>query len=58
MIPCDKCIEIECDECPLWNKYKGGRKERTMNKLLSVLEKIMYILAIVYIGLVIYYKTH
>lgn len=29
-----------------------------MNKLLSVLKKIMYILAIVYIGLVIYYKTH
>lgn len=24
MIPCDGCIELECDKCPLWYKYKGG----------------------------------
>lgn len=27
MIPCDNCIEIECDNCPLWDKYKGGQTE-------------------------------
>ena len=40
MIPCDKCIEIECDKCPLWNKYKGGQTGGTKTQIITKIRKL------------------
>jgi hypothetical protein len=24
-IPCDGCINVECDDCDMWNRYRGGQ---------------------------------